>query len=397
MASPTLDPHVIRIFHEIDTHIQTNYRLQADKKTPTLARLEYEKTRNPQLQYLTYHEYALYWAKIAYNDNDDEWESVPTYTVNQLWQKLYHSPLENSEQSNAFAKFIGHSFFPEIIDLGKLDGVTPCRLEPRPGLLKDLEENTFGDLSYSNVLAHAVAYAEGHPSQEEISLVVPSDDPVLRRFREIGNIKIKLPGRDWEMTGHVLVMDLDRDRHPWLILARTWDTHEEYPQTFTPSDIVMKNDTSALGVLPGNKNRTTIARFDSYPQSSTQAQPFLLRFGKDFQFTLRRSGKEITRAEQRSQFGPSLARIMTWFQRPNGEEVCFDEQRRVYMIRNPHTRQYKYPNPNFGAFQEQVGNFVGESQPIPLGARPGAPGGPSVGPSDQSRRRSGPTTSSAWE
>ncbi|KAL8929342.1 MAG: hypothetical protein Q9172_000514 [Xanthocarpia lactea] len=394
MASTTISPSVIKVFHDIHDHIRKYYDLQADKQTPAIAKFEELKAKNALLRNINYEDYVIYWAELAYQSVWQKINSRRAYTATQLWHQLYHHPLTTMVQSNELAKFINYSYFPKVIELGKLNGETPCRLAPRHGLLKE-SEDLFGNLSYAPVSAYAVSYAEGHPSEEEISLVVPRDDTVLRRFREIGNIIIRTELGDWQMTGHVMVMDLDRDRHPWLILAKTWETDEDEPRTFTAPDTVERNDDAALGVLPGNNNRTTIARLNTLHQSSAQSKPFLLQFGADFEFGLERSGKEVTRAERHSQQGPSLAKIMTWFQRPNGQQVCFDEQGIEYMTRHPSTGAYSYPYPNAEVFRQQAGSFVSEPQYIPLSARVGASGGPRAGPSD-SRRRSGPGTSSAW-
>ncbi|KAL9001801.1 MAG: hypothetical protein Q9188_005229 [Gyalolechia gomerana] len=389
MASTAISPSVIKVFHDIHDHIKENYKWQADKQTPAIAKFNEEKAKTPLMRNIYYDDYIIYWAKESFQDIMRITSSQPAYTASQLWHRLYHQPLTNVDQSNKLAKFINDSLFPEVIEIGKLNGETRCRLAPRNGLLKEAED-TFGDLSYADVSAQAVSYAEGHPSEGEISLVVSGDDTVLRRFREVGNIIMMTERGGWQMTGHVMVMDLDRDRHPWLILANTWETEEDEPRTFIAPDNVIRNDRAALGVLPGNNNRTTIARLAPLRQSSAQPKPFLLQLGTNFEFSLHRAGKEVTRAEQHSQRGPSLAKIMTWFQRPNGEQVCYDKQRKVYMTRNPHTGEYSYPDPDFKAFRQQVGNFVSEPQYIPLSARSGPPAGPSEPP-----RRPGPSTSSA--
>ncbi|KAL8936804.1 MAG: hypothetical protein Q9211_004012 [Gyalolechia sp. 1 TL-2023] len=388
MASTAISPSVIKVFHEIHDYVDKLYDLQAETQTSAIAKFEEHKARNALMRNINYRDYVMYWGKLSYLNITEIANSRRAYTASQLWHRLYHHPLITRDQSNQLAKFMNDSLFPEVIELGKLNGETPCRLAPRLGLLQE-PVATFGNLTLPDVLASAVSYAEGHPSEEEVSLVVSRDDTVLRRFREIGNIIIKSEGGFWYMPGHVMVMDLDRDRHPWLILAKTWDTDEDEPRTFTAPDTVARNDRAALGVLPGNNNRTTIARLTPLRQPSAQSKPFLLQFGAGFEFGLQRAGKEVPRAERRSQQGPSLAKIMNWFQRPNGEQVCFNERGIAYMTRNPSTGAYSYPNPNLEVFRQQAGNFV------PLSARLGTPGGTPAGPSG-SRRRPGTSTSSAW-
>lgn len=176
------------------------------------------------------------------------------------------------------------------------------------------------------------------------------------------------------MTGHILVIDLDRNRHPWLILASDWEDYdEEYPVTSTAPGFVMMNDYSVQGVFPDDGERTVIAKFVPLPSSSqntavSSSIPFLLQFGEGFEFGLERPRNGVVAAPVKAQIpaptaaaaitavedcgiflqgGPSLPRIMTWFKKPNGEEVCFDENRGLYMTRDPATGQYVYPQSRY--------------------------------------------------
>lgn len=52
--------------------------------------------------------------------------------------------------------------------------------------------------------------------------------PSLRGFASLGWIGLK-GEYIWSVTGHVLVMDMDRGRicHPWLVLAYEWPHRDE--------------------------------------------------------------------------------------------------------------------------------------------------------------------------
>lgn len=384
----------VQIFRDIHRYVQKHHDLDADKENPTRARFAEAKARFPFMKDISYTQYTDYWCRHALEAVRNRHQSTPAYSAREFWHKLYHDPLTNAAETNAFCKFLNYSYFAEVIDIGKLDGETSLRLAPGAGLI-DNGEDLFDDLDWADDGASAVSYAEGHPSEGEVRLISPKDG-ILRRFWEVGYILMNI-GTGWVKTGHVLVLDVEkgRDRHPWIMLAKTWETDEDEPKTITVPDRVRRGDRSAFGVFPGNQNRTTIAKLVPIEDSRAKPTPLLKQMGSNFTFRLQRSGKATTREEARSKYGPDLAQAMTWFKRPSGEEVCFDKQRNEYMTCDPVTGTYSYPNPNFDAFRQQVGNFVSEHRYIPLSARSGAPGGPPAGPSDP-RRRLGTSTSSAW-
>ncbi|KAL8834058.1 MAG: hypothetical protein Q9170_003950 [Blastenia crenularia] len=393
MASTPQASH-IKIFHDIHNYIEREYDLALDKETPRRRKFEEEKAKHGCMKNYNYGDYIMYWGQRALEAVRSDIASRKAYTARELFNKLQHHPLNNHDECNRLSDFINQSYFPANIELGKLNGETRLRLAPRQGLF-DEDTDVFGNLSHANHLAAAVSYEEGHPSEFAYRLITPRRDAILRRFWEVGHIIMQTSCGSWEMSGHVMVMDLDRDRRPWLILAKTWSTDDDEAREMEAPDTVMKDDSDALGVFPGNNNRTTIAMMTPLQQSTAPHSPLLLQMGVDFEFGLQRSGKAISKAAQRSPYGPSLAKVMTWFKRPNGQEVCFDENRKEYMTRNPSTGNYSYPNPGIGAFGQQVGNLsLRESQYVPLSARPG---GPSSGPSGPSRRPQAPTSSSTWE
>ncbi|KAL8936803.1 MAG: hypothetical protein Q9211_004011 [Gyalolechia sp. 1 TL-2023] len=333
----------IEIFRDIDNYVQQHHDLDADKEPPTIARFAEAKATYPFMKDITYAYYTDYWCRIAMDAVTTRHQSTPAYSASEFWHKLYHDPLTNVAEINAFCVFLNYSYFADI-EIGRLDGETPLRLAPGAGLIND-GEDLFDDLDWADDGASAVSYAEGHPSEEEVRLVSPNDG-LLRRFWEVGYILWNM-GTGWKKTGHVLVLDVEkgRDRHPWIMLAKTWETDDDEPKTITVPDRVRKGDRSAFGVFPGNQNRTTVAKLVPISSDSrAQSTPVLKRMGSNFTFRLQRSGKTITRQKARSQYGPDLARAMTWLKRPSGEEVCFDKRGIEYMTCDPITGTYSYPS-----------------------------------------------------
>ncbi|KAL8722991.1 MAG: hypothetical protein Q9225_000607 [Loekoesia sp. 1 TL-2023] len=335
----------IQVFKDIHNYVQQHHDLDIDQDTPTQAKFAEVKARYPFMKNINYEDYVHFWFRDAMDDLDAELRSIPAYTATEVWHKLYHDPLTNETETNAFCKFLNYSYFAKVIDIGKLDGKTPLRLAPGTGLI-DEGEDLFDDLDFADHGSSAVIYTEGHHPSSGTSSRQPSskDDGILRRFWEVGYILMGT-GTEWVKTGHVMVIDVDkgRDRHPWIILAKEWETDEDDPQTIVAPDRVRRDDRYVQGVFPGNRNRTTIAKMvpigESCGDSST---PLLLQMGADFSFRLQGPGNPAAGVEE---YGPDLAHAMTWFKRPSGEEVCFDKQRRVCMTYDPRTRRYSYPNP----------------------------------------------------
>ncbi|KAI4188232.1 MAG: hypothetical protein L6R41_002271 [Letrouitia leprolyta] len=273
-----------------------------------------------------------------------------------MFKVIYSHRLRTEAEWIGLASFTWKSDFPETMDLGRLNGKTPLGLAPRD-CHYEWEFSTyrdycalFGDLVFPDVCTQAVTYPTPKHFVPSETAIDPADDQILRRFVDIGSLLIQPDARGyWQMTGHVVVIDLDRDRHPWLILAKEWCDNDEddYPNTSTAPDTVIRDDRDALGILPDDKdNRTTIARFvpfssPSNPKAaeSSEQKPFLLRFGENFEFGLERP----IDSDPSSQEGPSLPKVMSWFRRPDGEHVCVDGERKLYMLREWDTGKYVYP------------------------------------------------------
>lgn len=197
-------------------------------------------------------------------------------------------------------------------------------------------------------------------------------------------------GHIWKKTGHALVIDADQGRknHPWIILAHEWETAEEIfavenadTGKLRPAKRVKRDDSKALGVLPGHKNRTPIARLGQYGKDDEKG-PFVNHLGPDFAFDLVRAGKE-GKNKQAPQWGTDLVEIMPWFWDPEKEEeVCYNTKCQEFMRYDPKTGEYSGP---YTVPCDQVGKIAEEhAGPTSLASRfehldiePGGSSGPS--------------------
>lgn len=213
-------------------------------------------------------------------------------TAQQLWKVLSNwqpDPLSGSPSANIdhICDLMDSRRFGPIL-LGKLhyrEGIYPCALVPMGNALNPGEDAHIP----TNLRPHrhsqdlAIIYADGFPSEanSEASVKLPSEgqakwtfsartDKVLRRFLTLGHLTVVLKGR-WVKTGHVLVLDADNGRgcHPWIVLASEWEIEDEAAAILgeetwiTAPSRVGPNDETQPGILPGDHNRTTIAKLHS--------------------------------------------------------------------------------------------------------------------------------------
>ena len=183
--------------------------------------------------------------------------------------------------------------------------------------------------------------------------VDPNQDGKLRRFWPLGWIAYKHSEDTWERTGHVLIMDMDtdhnRDRDPWLILASKWpdsnadgDTDE---MTIRAKQSARHDDSEIRGIFPGDSRRTPIAKIVRIgPVPLGQKVPLLKQFSSSFQFGLYREGgdRDLISSRKFSDFHPDLAHVMGWYWDDIAkEEVCYAENGKEFMRRNPATGKYR--------------------------------------------------------
>lgn len=111
--------------------------------------------------------------------------------------------------------------------IGNIYGETPVWLTVIEGPLlpSKIKARYFTNLPIAITDAGAISYPDGHPSEAESegsSEGRPKE--VLSRFWPLGYLSYRHSEGHFERTGHVLVMDMERDRdhHPWVVLASEW-------------------------------------------------------------------------------------------------------------------------------------------------------------------------------
>lgn len=83
----------------------------------------------------------------------------------------------------------------------------------------------------------------------------------LRRFCPLGWIALKRGEHNWDLTGHALVMDMDRrrDHHPWMVLASQWpDVNGDQPEksTYEAQQRPRRDDDPVPGIFPGSHSNS---------------------------------------------------------------------------------------------------------------------------------------------
>ena len=337
------------------------------------AHFQEEKKKHSAFVNETLESFADHWLRSEAMEREQKLDA-PIPTAEELWAAVRAwepdplQPTSNIALRQNLGLLDPRSFAP--VPLGKLRGEIMCALEPEICLGPDDEiyfprRQNF-ELSASNdVVTWAIDYAYGHPSGNDqyCTTHTATEDDTLRRFISLGYVLMMIDG-DWIKTGHVLVLDADHKRqcHPWFVLVTEWKTDDENyilefeTEFIKPAKRVKYNDRNALGVLPGNLNRTPIARLTYHQGHIPEGEEkFVTHFGEDFNFEFdRRMGKFAT--EHRSPWGPDLAEVMPWWwDHVKSEEVCFTQDGKECMRFNPATRAY---DGHRKVLQGQIGNIV---------------------------------------
>ena len=255
--------------------------------------------------------------------------------------------------------------------------ITKLKLIPAIGALPATPILNFTEtLDFAVTDASAIIYPDGHPSVETTPLqfysntktyleIKGAEDDKLRRTAAIGWVIKQNPQGAWRKTGHVLVMDMGeksaRNRHPWFVLASEWptDNQDEAPDrsfTIKAGDMVTRNDSTAPGVLPGEKNRTPLGPVKPL-RGPNMSRPVLKQFGEKFVVEIVRLGGH--RAQRASAYGPALAKIRDWYWDPKKkEEVCYTDGGLEYMRYEQETKVYSFPDIFKMNFEGEQGLFA---------------------------------------
>ncbi len=233
----------------------------------------------------------------------------PLPTAEEFWEAAHtYNPLTSlgSRNETPLVIILGHARRMDAIPLGNLYGNTAAVLVPSASSLplSDISEKNFTSFHFADTDSGAITYPDGHPSEDYDQggshfdiIVKPNEDNKLRRFCSLGWVAIDIGMDQWEKTGHILVIDVDRDRghHPWFVLASSWpsdngeDLHGDFELHAERSAV--RGQEGVLGVLPGDSTRTPIAKLihiGDAPKDSTK--PFLKQLDPDSNFTLQRRG-----------------------------------------------------------------------------------------------------------
>lgn len=333
------------------------------------------KTENPFMSDYTISDYFHHiTAKRARKELEIWQQPIPAPT--EFWDAAFeYDPLRQESEmgSNRLGELTHPSRFG-VISLGRVYDDVELGVKPELGALPEstIAVDDFTTLPFARGISAAISYSDQHPSHESAyqRSLKPVYDQQLRRFVSLGWVFRKFDDGMWEMTGHVLVMDMDRgrDRHPWIVLAHEWPNNDnEGPhgdfKVHAPRR-VRRNARDTPGVFPGDDNRTSIAKI--IPMNSVEGddRPILKRFDPDLEFRLLRESGD--RESIRTEWGPDLAHVMDWYWNEKAkEEVCYSRDGSVYMRYDPERGEYRYPHLNDWSTDSELGLY-GELRAPPL-------------------------------
>ena len=305
-------------------------------------------------------DYLAYHAARQIEDKQ-EWLGGPRPTPDQLWNAVFNLDVFGSYTAeNEIRKLLGCGDF-DLVPLGKVYGTDVLWLIPSLRSLPDTVVHSTG--SHRGVAptnCQAVAYPDGHPSEDEIKLGLSQDENRLRRFVSLGWV-VKGDEQVWHKTGHALVVDLEpgRERNPWIVQADEWPNDGEETgdidyMEHAPEEVERDDDWTA-GVLPGDKNRTPVGKI--VPLKQDIKGSLLPHFGRDFKFDVLRKGSSRGYLVP-SERGPGLADVMGWYWDPKAEEeVCLTEDGHEYMRFSRETVKISYCKRAKESFAGDVGVY----------------------------------------
>ena len=202
----------------------------------------------------------------------------------------------------------------------------------------------------------------------------------LFQFRGLGwVVRLKEEEKDWEYTGHALVIDLDEKRnlHPWLVLSSEVSTKDDLKITL-PKEVLV-DDITQTGVLPGDRNRTPVAKI--LPINNDKGnRPVLLQLGQDFSFKLAYGEENAAWQEAKSLHGPPLSRILVPYHDPvTGEDVCYAQDGKEILRCNRQLGRYRVlekSNLLGSSVNTPQSLLMTQRTPFPPSNPPASPGNP---------------------
>lgn len=257
-----------------------------------------------------YYEYLDQKIDAEIEEEEHELTMISQTTPQQFWKAAYDfDPMRTGQPAtkSELTRLLSSERLKPVL-LGRLYDNLVLWLIPGPNALPQSKINAsrqyWARFPAATTDSGAISYPDGHPSidyeeggSKYQMLIDPEEDSRLRRFCPLGWIAEKRE-YGWHLTGHVLVMDMDRgrDHHPWVVLASQWPSSNGDPESFvTKAPARPRRDADDVqGIFPGDKTRTPVAKLIHIgaPTASQASKPFLKQFGPDFKFTLQRKGGE---------------------------------------------------------------------------------------------------------
>ena len=117
---------------------------------------------------------------------------------------------------------------------------------------------------------------------------------------------------------------------------------KNYDFTIRADELVSHGQSTAPGVFPGDRDRTTVAPIIPLDGSKGNDTPTLKQFREDSGFTLSRPHSQPCEGDPEN--GPALAHVMNWFWDPVAkQEVCYRADGPECMHHDGKTEEYSYP------------------------------------------------------
>lgn len=293
-----------------------------------------------QVTFIDYLDYAEQAIDEQRRIDREHLSKVNATTPQEFWKLCMSHNYDTPDKPNQGLTGLIHTYALPPFPLGKIYGITEVWLIAKPFLLPFSRCDTPTGkpvTSYppsSNTYIGGVIHPDGYPSQyrektseagSQFSMKRKDkwlDPDALRRWYPLGGLAYKR-GKHFELTGHMLVMDIDhgRDHHPWIILASEWpdlcgegEDGESGKWTAKKSQEITPD--FVPGVFPADTRRTPIARIDHTADASfaQRARSMLLNFGPNFEFDLlRKGGRPVRDTPKWKAHHPDLVHVAQWY------------------------------------------------------------------------------------
>ncbi|MCJ1377157.1 hypothetical protein MMC17_000249 [Xylographa soralifera] len=255
----------------------------------------------------------------------------PSLDSTELWVTIRNTNWNNEDSHRKF--YDTAIQIPGAFALGTLiseNGVkTPLRLSLDLAAL---------DAGYVRNIDTRLPWAVGGALAIKHDLKDPSDDSTLGmeeveevdalfRFRSLGWVLMEQETQwgewHWKETGHILVVDLHRNLHPWFVVAKDWYDGDkgDAGEIVEPQSRLQEGERYGPGISPGDTHWTPVGKLEGNFSGNMQYW-----FHENATFKVKRTGGRKK---------PRLPLIMEWFRDDNGDAVAYYSQdKECYRYRN---------------------------------------------------------------